>query len=80
MGPPCVDEVGSRFHGKSNPLQTRFFFLLTRSLSGTLRRTTYERKKLPKAKMEKQENLLRSKATDRQKAFKIQFVSRLVFA
>ena len=27
-GPPSIHDDGSRFPGKSNPLQTRFFFIL----------------------------------------------------
>ena len=38
--PPGVNYYGLRFRGKSNPLQTFFFFFLSRLLSGALWRTT----------------------------------------
>ena len=39
-GPPGVNDYGLRFPDKSNPLQTFFFFFLSRLLSGALKRTT----------------------------------------
>ena len=54
-GPPGVNDDGSRFPRKKNPLQKRFFpfsffFFPSRSLSGAMRRTTQSWPKLPKAK------------------------------
>ena len=76
MGPPGVNDDESRLPGKSNPLQTRFFFISI-AHSGSLRKrhnneqSCQRQRKKPAAKMEKPQNEPRSKTTNRHTAFKI---------
>ena len=86
-GPPGVNEDGSRFPGKSNPLQTRLFFISIAQWSveenDTIMSKVAKSKGKPAAKMEKPQTLLMSKTMNRHTAFKITirgdcFLSRLV--
>ena len=52
MGPPGVNDDGSRFPGETNPLQTAFFFY-SRSLSRALRRTKKRQRQNPRQKTAK---------------------------
>ena len=86
-GPPGVNEDGSRFPGKSNPLQTRLFFISIAPWSveenDTIMSKVAKSKGKPAAKMEKPQTVLMSKTMNRHTAFKITirgdcFLSRLV--
>ena len=74
-GFPSVTDFGPRFPGKRNPMQTRFFFISIAKWSvkedDTMMSKVANAKKTPATKMEKLQNVLRSKTTNRHTAFKI---------
>ena len=74
MGPSGVNDYGSRFPGKRNPLQTRFYISIAKwsvKEDDTVMSKVAKSKENPAAKMEKLQNVLRSKTTNRHTAFKI---------